>query len=382
MTIVVRPIDPSRHLAFLDADGGRADASFLQTPAWGRVKSDWRSESIGFFREPGDSGTPDGELIGVGLVLLRKVPRLKRWFAYLPEGPVLDWAGDDVTDALKALTKFLRRRGAFAIRIGPTVVARRWGTDTVKAAIADDGVRSLTAVPPDEHDPAAARLHHTLRHLGWKPPKDAAGFAAGQPKFNFWLPLKGRSADDVLKGMNQLWRRNIKKAAKLGVEVSEGGPDDLGEFHRIYVETAERDGFTPRALSYFQNMFAAMREEDPGRVRLYLARHEGNLVAATLWVRVGRHAWYSYGASTSDKREVRGSNAIQWRMITDAIDEGCEIYDLRGITDSVAGDDPHLGLIQFKVGTGGEAVEYPGEWDLPINPILHKAFDWYMNRGK
>ncbi|NYI70972.1 lipid II:glycine glycyltransferase (peptidoglycan interpeptide bridge formation enzyme) [Naumannella cuiyingiana] len=49
---------------------------------------------------------------------------------------------------------------------------------------------------------------------------------------------------------------------------------------------------------------------------------------------------------------------------------------------SVAGDDPHLGLIQFKVGTGGEAVEYPGEWDLPINPILHKAFDWYMNRGK
>jgi lipid II:glycine glycyltransferase (peptidoglycan interpeptide bridge formation enzyme) len=42
-------------------------------------------------------------------------------------------------------------------------------------------------------------------------------------------------------------------------------------------------------------------------------------------------------------------------------------------------DDPHLGLIQFKVGTGGEAVEYLGEWDLP-QPLLYKAFDLYMKR--
>ena len=38
------------------------------------------------------------------------------------------------------------------------------------------------------------------------------------------------------------------------------------------------------------------------------------------------------------------------------------------------------GLIQFKVGTGGEAVEYVGEWDLPLNKALYKAFDLYMSR--
>jgi len=43
-------------------------------------------------------------------------------------------------------------------------------------------------------------------------------------------------------------------------------------------------------------------------------------------------------------------------------------------------DDPHLGLIQFKVGTGGDAVEYLGEWDKPINRVLYKAFDVYMKR--
>ena len=59
---------------------------------------------------------------------------------------------------------------------------------------------------------------------------------------------------------------------------------------------------------------------------------------------------------------------------------GATVYDLRGITEGLEADDPHLGLIQFKVGTGGEAVEYLGEWDLPLNPLLYKAFDLYMKR--
>ena len=98
---------------------------------------------------------------------------------------------------------------------------------------------------------------------------------------------------------------------------------------------------------------------------VYLAEHDGDLVAATTFVRVGEHAWYSYGASTNAKREVRGSNAVQWRMIRDANAAGCAVYDLRGIVEGVGADDPEIGLIQFKVGTGGEAVAYLGEWDLP-----------------
>ena len=54
--------------------------------------------------------------------------------------------------------------------------------------------------------------------------------------------------------------------------------------------------------------------------------------------------------------------------------------DLRGITEGVGADDPEIGLIQFKVGTGGEAVAYIGEWDLAINKVLYKAFDLYLKR--
>ena len=376
--LTVRSISAQEHLDLVrsrTASGG--SASFLQTPAWAAVKPEWKAESVGWFR--------DAELVGAALVLYRQLPRVKRYLAYLPEGPLIDWTTDDLGAWLAPMAAHLRSRGAFGIRIGPPVVTRRWSAAQVKEGIADDAVTSLTTLPPTDRSQDGARVVSQLRELGWRPQSVEGGFAAGQPQFNFWIPLADesgatRTEEDVLAGMNQQWRRNIKKAAKLGVEVEVGGVSDLKAFHDLYVLTAQRDHFTPRGLSYFQTMFDALGAEEPDRIRLYLARHEGDLVASTIWIRVGQHTWYSYGASSTEKREVRASNAVQWQMIRDSLAAGATVYDLRGITDTLASGDDHLGLIQFKVGTGGEAVEYAGEWDLPLNRMIYRAFALYMSR--
>ena len=380
LALTVRTITPAEHLAHVRA---QRSASFLQTPAWGTVKSEWRAESIGWFRGGG------GEPVGSALVLYRQLPKVKRYLAYLPEGPVIDWSTEDLGEWLAPLTRHLKRSGAFGVRIGPPVVVARWSAAAIKQGIADESVHRLSDVPPTERSVEGARVVSQLQELGWRQQQTEGGFAAGQPKYNFHVPLRrteGREAgeprteDEVLAGMNQQWRRNIKKAAKAGVEVRVGTADDLPAFHELYVHTAERDGFTPRPLGYFRTMLEALGAEEEDRIRLYLAEHEGDLVASTLAIRVGGHVWYSYGASSSEKRDVRGSNAIQWRMMQDAIAAGADVYDLRGITDTLDAGDPHVGLIQFKVGTGGEAVEYAGEWDLPLNRVLYKAFSLYMRR--
>jgi vancomycin resistance protein VanK len=375
--LAVRTISAEEQLAFLRS---RESASFLQTPAWAKVKQEWRAESLGWTR--------DGRLVGVALVLYRQLPKVKRYLAYLPEGPVIDWDTDDLGAWLTPMAAHLKAQGAFGIRIGPPVITRRWSATQIKDGIADESVTSLTTLPPTERSQTGARVVSQLRELGWRPQGVVGGFAAGQPQFNFWIPLRDpdgtqRTEEAVLAGMNQLWRRNIKKAAKAGVVVSAAPPEELPAFHALYAHTAERDHFTPRPLRYFQTMFEALSTEDPGGavdIRLYLARHDGDLVAATIWIRVGAHTWYSYGASSTEKRDVRGSNAIQWQMIRDSIAAGAAIYDLRGITDTLTSDDAHVGLIQFKVGTGGEAVEYAGEWDLPLNRPIYKAFELYLKR--
>lgn len=372
-SIQVRPITASEHLDHLATLGDSDEVSFLQTPAWAAVKRDWRAESVGWF-----DGTA---LVGVALVLYRQIPRVKRYLAYLPEGPVLDWRRPDVIEMLDALARHVKGKGAFGLRVGPTIVHRRWYADTIKNAIADESVSRLSQVEPDVTDPAATALIDQLIDRGWQATAtDAVHFAAGQPMFNFHLPLAGKTPDQLLAGMNQLWRRNIKKAAKAGVSVRAGSHADLATFHAIYLETADRDHFTPRPLSYFTTMWDALNAEAPDRMRVYLAEYEGQCVAATTWIKVNRHTWYSYGASTTENRDVRGSNAVQWQMIQDSLAAGASVYDLRGITEGVGVDDPELGLIQFKVGTGGQAVAFIGEWDLPLNRPLYFAFNLYMSR--
>ena len=372
--LTLRPISTQEHRDFI---AGRSSASFLQTPAWAAVKSEWRAESVGWVRER--------TLVGVGLVLHRQLPKVRRSLAYLPEGPVIDWSGDDLETWLSPLVAHLRSQGAFAVRMGPPVVTRRWSAEQVKAGIADESVRRLGDIPPLERSQDGARVIAQLHELGWRPQSAEGGFAVGQPQLNFQIPLaddegRPRSEADVLAGMNQLWRRNIKKADKSGVEIGLGDRTDLKAFHDLYAHTAERDSFTPRPLAYFETMYDALAAEDPDRIQLWLARHEGDLVAATIAIRVGTHSWYSYGASSTEKRDARGSNGIQWAMIRHALAAGAHVYDLRGITETLDADDPHVGLIQFKVGTGGQAVEYAGEWDLPINRPLYKAFQLYLAR--
>ncbi|MBO0841868.1 MAG: peptidoglycan bridge formation glycyltransferase FemA/FemB family protein [Nocardioides sp.] len=374
MSLTIAPLSAAEHLAFLQE---QRSASFQQTPAWAGVKTEWRSESLGWYA--------DGELVGAALVLHRPVPRLERYtLAYVPWGPVIDWTGD-IDAWLRPLASHLRAGGAFAVRLAPPVRTDTWEAAVVKEGIADEGVARLTDLP-GHADPVGARVRSRLTSAGWLPQSPEDGFGAGQPQFTYEVPLRdgdGRALteDELLRGMNQLWRRNLKKAAKAGVEVTTSTDvADLKAFHDLYVHTAERDHFTPRPLAYFETMFEALGAEDPSRIRLYLAHHDADLVAATIWIRVGAHAWYAYGASSTHKRDVRGSNAAQWAMIRDSLAAGCGVYDLRGITPTLDADDPHVGLIRFKVGTGGRAVRYVGEWDLPLRPLVYRAFDLYMRQ--
>ena len=372
LTLEVRSISESEHLAYI---ASRPSVSFLQTPAWGRVKLGWQARSLGWFA--GD------ELVGAGLVLLRKVPRIDRYLAYLPEGPDLDWSRSElVVPALEALKNYCRTLGAFQVTIGPHAWVRRWSAATLKDTIAAESATRIGDIAADDVSQSGRELSDILARTGWQRGGSGEGFGDFQPRYVFALDLCNRTTDELLSGFNQLWRRNIKKAAASGVTVRVGTEADLSIFHECYVETAKRDGFTPRPLSYFQNMWQHMTAEAPERLMLFIAEHPDHdgAIAATTMTRVGDHAWYSYGASTTAARELRPSNAIQWAMIQHAQATGAAVYDMRGISDNLDPNDHLFGLVQFKLGTGGYAQEYVGEWDAVLRPLWARAYRLYMAR--
>lgn len=371
------PVDAATYRAFLASrTGSDLGAGFLQCPSWAQVKEGWQARLVGWGPDPAA-----GALSGAALVLLRQLPGTRKYFAYLPEGPVADWADPGIDGWLDPLLRHLRAAGAFAVRIGPSPAYRSWSAARLKAT---GPGRRLSDVLATEVDPLGTAVAERLRARGWQ---RCGGEEDGdaQPRHVFRVPLAGRTSEDLWSGLNQEWRRNVRRAQKSGVEVVVGSAAELPEFYRLLRITEERDGFRlGRSLAYYERQYAALNAEEPGRMKLYLARHGGEILAAHTMIHVGRRVWYQTGASADHRREVRPSNLLQWRMLQDAKALGADVYDMRGVPSTLDPDDRPYGLLRWKLGTGGEVVETLGEWERPLdgtaNHALYRAFQAYLAR--
>jgi lipid II:glycine glycyltransferase (peptidoglycan interpeptide bridge formation enzyme) len=366
--LTVGAVDSVTYLAAGELYGGR---SFLQNPSWAKVKPDWRPELLAW-------RDADHEIVGTALVLYRSVPGLKRYFAYLPEGPDIDWADASLERWLTPLIEHLVAAGAFAVRAGPPPDLRRWRASTLKAA-AGPSLR-IGDVLPDLVEPVGSSVSDRLRSLGWSRCEDGGD---AQPRFVFHVPL--RSLDDVLTSMNSEWQRNLKKSVRSGIETRIGDESDLSTFYALLRTTEQRNGFRlGRSLGYYERQYQALNAEADGRMRLYLASYEGEVLAAHTMNVVGRRVWYQTGASASHRRDVRPSHALQWRMMQDAFKHGATHYDMRGISDCLDPERREFGLLRWKLGTGGDVVETLGEWELTlpgvVNQTLHHAMRRYRAR--
>ena len=123
---------------------------------------------------------------------------------------------------LTPMVAHLKGQGAFGVRMGPPVVTRRWTAAQVKEGIADDDVRRLGEVAPDraQRRRRPGRRRSCTSSAGGRRRSRAASPPASRSTTS-QIPLRdadgnARTEEDVLKGMNQQWRRNIKKADKAG----------------------------------------------------------------------------------------------------------------------------------------------------------------------
>ena len=198
-----------------------------------------------------------------------------------------------------------------------------------------------------------------------------------------------RPLDEILKGMKDRARRNIKVAEKKGVVVTCHGAEKLAEWYDLYKETSDRDRISLHPLKYYQKLFELAANQKRFDVRLYLASVDNDVVAGNITMFDGKEATYLYGASANRKRETMPTYALQWKAIQDAKAAGCLEYDFFGIPPVNDPKHPMYGLYQFKTGWGGSIVHRPGCWDYPCSPVLYplsRVYEsvrkWYFKKLK
>lgn len=314
-------------LAVSEADRARYDAAvaaspladFMQSFAWGEVKKRTGWDALRLLVTD-----DDGRARAACSILRKKEVRGVPPILYAPRGPVLDHTD---TEALRALLDAIRARAgdAFLFKCDPAIEAGSEAATALTAA----GLRIVTG----------------------------GTFGGVQPAQVMVLDLS-IGLDKVFEGFKSKWRYNVRLAERKGVTVRDGGRDDLEAFHRLYLETARRDGFTGRGRTYFDALWDELAPH--GLVKMFLAEHEGEVIAGILVMPMGERAIYTYGASSNEKRNLMPNHLIQWTAIRWAAEAGLRIYDFRGVSEHVPG------LKRFKEGFGAREVAYAGEFDLPL----------------
>ena len=114
-------------------------------------------------------------------------------------------------------------------------------------------------------------------------------------------------------------------------------------------------------------MFREILADDPDGIRLYLAGADGYASARAVLHRFGRRPLLRLqGEARCEQRELRASNALHWGIVQDCLAEGMDYYDMRGVGETLDAEHAMFGLLRFKIGSGSEVVEYPGEYDLKL----------------
>lgn len=174
-----------------------------------------------------------------------------------------------------------------------------------------------------------------------------------------------KTEDELLSSMHQKTRYNIHLAEKKGVEIREGNSEDFESFWRIMKETVTRDGFRLHGKEHYQQILDLNKDF----VRLFLAEYNGEVVAAVLSVFFGDMITYVHGASANKYRNVMAPYLLHWHIMKLGKSAGYKYYDLNGVDEK-----KWPGVTRFKMGFGGEIVEYPGTYDLVFNQTWYNVY--------
>jgi GNAT acetyltransferase-like protein len=161
----------------------------------------------------------------------------------------------------------------------------------------------------------------------------------------------------------------VNKAARLGVQVCPATTErELRLWYELYLETMRRHAVPPRPYYFFEILWKRLQPR--GLMRLLLAKHYeagcGRLLAGSLFLMFGQTVMYAFAGWRREDLSLRPNDAIHWRAIHDACDEGFRYYDFGEVVKD------NQGLAEFKSKWGAEPqwlyrYYYPTPRELEIS---------------
>lgn len=195
-----------------------------------------------------------------------------------------------------------------------------------------------------------------------------------QPSETIILDLT-KDDDELLEKMEHDTRYAIRAAERRGVSIhvlrtKEEKDDGFEKFWELFVETNARHGLRAYQKSYYRGVLDL---DGTCHTELFFARLDEAVIGAAIIGYFCDSAYYLYAASRKGFGKYNAPSLILWHAMRRAKEEGCQTFDLWGISAD-GSKKAWSGITAYKKSFGGPIVIRVGTWDRPWSRVWYRVY--------
>lgn len=383
--------------------------SFMQTPAWSKVKTAWSHSYVGLYESD--------KLICGAMILKRNLFLGKKLF-YVPRGFVVNYSDKKVlTKFIDEIKRYAKENGAIDIKIDPFIC---FNEDNIQNIKKNKGVEIRKSYTNNTEEIVKELKKLGFVHGGYK--KEVNAYI--QPRYTMVISLKDKDGKFYEK---EELRRTFPKNTRnyIGTYHEERGvtfsysknKDDVKDLISVLHCTEERQHIALRSEKYFKKLMVCFPEnavlffarvnidkyveflkkdmkehenkkefcEKQIKEALQIKEKYGNnpLAGATIVMMptctsgIKTASFLYAGTNTEILPSLKITNGLMFYRLCYCLEEKCDYCDLGGVDGSL---EDHLST--FKSKFNPNVLELVGEYDLIISKFWYKLFNLLMNIRK
>lgn len=385
--------------------------TFYQTSSYGNLmeKNGFGTFYLGFFNN-------SNKLIGATLLLTRQALGSYS-YAYAPSGFLMDYTNLDFLQELtEKLRKFLYEKHFIFLRMDPPI----------KCSERNEQGEIIS------YNPEINTIFHVLQNCHYTHKGFSLFFEGTKARWNAVLRLHTTS-DRLFQKFHKQTRNKIHKANKSGVIVYKASTEDLPIFYEFvkkkhhrnleyyqqlfecfgddvelylakidahkyvqetknaYEKALEKSDYLTMMLQNKDTKGKDLRKfinrkieadkvltTEQGSLmratRLYQEYPDGIIIGGAIVIKQGKNVSLLIEGFDQNYRIFNPNYYLKWELIRKFNQEEYHTFNLNAIVGEFKKKTKYSGLNEMKLGFGSTAVEYIGEFDYVINPILYKIY--------
>lgn len=384
---------------------------FLQSYVWGQFskkKKNLIPYYVGLKKE--------NKVVAASLLLKKKLPLGYSYF-YAPRGFVMDFHHQELfREMTKEVVAFIKKHKAIFLKIDPDIIRNQYNY-----------LNEVITTDDQKEDIFQMITSCGYKHLGF-----SKNFETMQPRYTFRIDLT-QELDMITNHFSKTTNQRINKARKLGCEVCIGDINDIDQFYHLMTLTENRKDFISYSKDYYLEQYKMLAKQDmatlflgkiaPKKVikklnnelssiikELESIDHENTskstkrkivdlncqkekletgidkykeyqkkygeeiILNAHMIITYHDKAWVLYAGNHNILTESYANYLTYFEHIKYCKEKGIKIYDQFGTIGDLDKNNPRFGLHEFKKKFGGDYIEFFGEFDYVLKPLMYFIF--------